>query len=99
MDDLNVSKVIINPKLKRLGFLATPNPTSGAFTIEFYPQPVNLKAIQVYNISGQKLSEINVASGQTSNYYRLDISRYTAGTYVVRAVFTDKVITRKIVKF
>ena len=98
LDDVNLRTVIINPNLKRLGFLATPNPTNGVITVQFYPAPTNLRALQVYNISGQKLVDVNVASGQASNYYRLDITKYNSGTYIVRAVFTDRVVTRKIVK-
>ncbi|MCW3112444.1 MAG: type sorting protein [Segetibacter sp.] len=99
LDDISVRTVIINPNLKRLGFLATPNPTNGLITVQFYPQPVNLRAIQVYDIAGHKLTEITIANGQSGNYYRLDVTKYAAGTYVVRAVFTDRVITRKLLKF
>jgi hypothetical protein len=99
LDDVNLRTVIINPNLKRLGFLATPNPTNGIITVQFYPQPTNLRAIQVYSISGQKLVEVNTSNGQAGNYYRLDISRYAPGTYIVRALFTDRVITTKILKF
>ncbi|MDQ6815758.1 MAG: M43 family zinc metalloprotease [Bacteroidota bacterium] len=99
LDDVNVRTVIINPNLKRLGFLATPNPTNGIITVQFYPPPSNLKGLQVYNITGQKLVDINVSSGQATNYYQIDITKYLAGTYVLRAVFTDRVITKKIMKF
>lgn len=99
LDDINVRTVIINPNLKSRGFLVTPNPTSGAITVQFYPQPNNLRALQVYSITGQKLAEVTVANGQANNSYRLDISRYAAGTYVVRAVFTDRVVTSKLLKY
>ena len=98
LDDINLRTVIINPNLKRLGFLATPNPTSGVITVQFYPQPTNLRALQVYDIAGQKIAEVSGANVQTSNYYRFDITRYAAGTYIVRAVFSDRVITNKILK-
>ncbi len=98
LDDINMRTVTINPNLKREGFLVTPNPTSGAVTVQFYPQPANLRALQVYTITGQKIYEMNIATGQANNYYRFNISRYASGTYIVRAVFTDKVITKKIMK-
>jgi hypothetical protein len=98
LDDVNVRTVVVNPNLKRQGFLVTPNPTSGMIAVQFYPQPVNLTAIQVYNMTGQKLWEIST-SGQANNYYSLNISGYAAGTYIVRAVFTDRVITREIIKY
>jgi len=98
LDDINVRTVIINPNLKRQGFLVTPNPTNGVIAVQFYPQPQNLKAIQVYDLTGRKLTEVLI-NGGANNYYSLNISSYAAGTYVVRAVFTDRVITRKIIKY
>jgi hypothetical protein len=98
LDDINVRTVIINPNLKSQGFLVTPNPTSGIIAVQFYPQAVNLKAIQVYNMMGQKIMEVPI-TGSASNYYNLNIGSYAAGTYIVRAVFTDRVITRKIIKY
>ncbi|MCW3080004.1 MAG: type sorting protein [Segetibacter sp.] len=99
LDDVHLRTVIINPNLKRLGFLATPNPNNGVINVQFYPQPTNLRALQVYDIAGQKLTEVIIPNGQASNYYRLDITKYSAGIYIVRAVFTDRVITSKILKF
>ncbi|HSU52382.1 MAG TPA: T9SS type A sorting domain-containing protein, partial [Segetibacter sp.] len=64
-----------------------------------YPQPSDLRALQVYNIAGQKLLEIDVEAGQENNYYQFNLSKYAPGTYVVRAVFTDRVVTTKILKF
>jgi hypothetical protein len=98
LDDINLRTVRINPNLKRQGFLITPNPTSGVIAVQFYPQPANLKAIQVYNLTGQKISEV-VVNGNANNYYSINITNHAAGIYVVRAVFTDRSVTRKIVKF
>jgi Pregnancy-associated plasma protein-A/Secretion system C-terminal sorting domain len=99
LDDINVRTVIVNPNLKKRGFLVTPNPTSGAITVQFYPQPNTLRALEIYTMAGQKLMEVNIANGQANNTYNLDISRYAAGIYMVRAVFTDSVVTSKILKY
>jgi len=99
LDDINVRTVVINPNLKRLGFLVTPNPTSGAVLVQFYPQPANLRAVQVFNVAGQKLIEVNAANGQANNSYSLDLSRFSAGTYIIRAVLTDRVIINKVLKY
>lgn len=99
LDDINVRSVFINPNLKRVGFLVTPNPTSGAIMVQFYPQPSSLRALQVYNISGQKLTEVNIQDGQANNSYNIDLTSFAPGTYILRAVFSDRVITRKILKF
>jgi hypothetical protein len=98
LDDINVRPVFINPNLKRLGFLATPNPTTDAILVQFYPQPNTLRALQVYNISGQKLIEVAIQNGQANNSYSIDLTRFAAGTYILRAVFNDRVITKKILK-
>jgi hypothetical protein len=97
LDDVNLRTVVINPNLKAQGFLVTPNPVVSYVAVQFYPQPINLRAIQLYSIAGQKLFELST-SGQANNYYSLDMSRFAPGTFVVRAVFTDKVLIKKIIK-
>ena len=97
LDDVNFRTITVNPFLKEKGFLVTPNPTSGAITVQFYPQPLNLQTIQVFSMAGQKLTE-TPTYGQTRNFYSFDLRGYASGTYIVRAVFSDRVIVRKIVK-
>lgn len=98
LDDINLRTVNINPNLKKQGFLITPNPTNGVIAVQFYPQPSNLKAIQIYNLMGQKISEVLINELAT-NYYSFDINKNAPGTYIVRVVYSDKVITKKIIKF
>lgn len=97
LDDINLRTVTVNRYLKEQGFHVTPNPARGAIAIQFYPQPEDLKAIQLYNMSGQKVSEI-ITNGQVNNYYNFDISRFQSGTYIVRAVFSNRVVVRKFIK-
>lgn len=99
LDDINLRTVVINPNLKAQGLLITPNPTSGMIAVQFYPYPVKLNAIQIFNGLGQKIQEVNVAGGQASNYYNFNLSSYTSGTYYVRVVFNDRVIIKKVIKF
>lgn len=98
LDDVNVYTKIINPNLKAKGFLVTPNPAYSMIQVQFYPQPVNLRAIALYSVSGQLMATIEVPDGQSRNNYPIDISRYAAGMYIVRAVFSDKVVTQQIIK-
>jgi hypothetical protein len=98
LDDINLRTVVVNPNLKATGFLVTPNPTSGAIVIQFYPQPANLKAIQLFNDIGQQIAQIDIVVGQGNSRYNLDLGRYPRGMYTVRTVFTDRVMTRKIIK-
>lgn len=98
LDDINLRTQTINPNLKASGFLVTPNPTKGNVTVQFYPNPVNLISIQLYNITGQKLLQQQIVSGSGLPIYQFDISKYSAGTYFVRAIFKDKIVTKKIIK-
>ncbi|MCW3118621.1 MAG: hypothetical protein JWM28_2703, partial [Chitinophagaceae bacterium] len=97
LDDINVRTVTVNPNLKMKGYLVTPNPTNGQVTIQFYPQPVDLKGIVIFSSLGQKVAETSIATGQANNYYTYDLSRDAPGVYIIRAFFTDRTITKKIV--
>ncbi|WP_336514224.1 M43 family zinc metalloprotease [Pollutibacter soli] len=97
LDDINLRKVNINPNLKAKGFLVTPNPVRDRVTIQFYPVPATLKAIQLFNSTGQKMAEINVGANP-GVYYQFQTAGMVRGIYFVRAVFTDKVEVRKILK-
>ena len=98
LDDINLRTLTVNPNLKAKGFLVTPNPASGRLSVQFYPQPDGLQAVQLFSVSGQKLAEYWTSDGQPNNLYNFDLSRYAAGTYFVRAVFTDRVVVEKILK-
>ena len=98
LDDIQLRNVTVNPNLKAQGFLVTPNPTSGNLAVQFYPQPTNLRAIEIYSMAGQKLEQLNTGNGQR-NYYRFDLTKYAAGNYIVRAIFTDKVLTKRITRY
>ncbi|MEO6314817.1 MAG: M43 family zinc metalloprotease [Chitinophagaceae bacterium] len=97
LDDINLRTVSINPNLKARGFLATPSPTTGLVTIQFYPQPTAIKSIDIFNMSGQKVAAF-IPNAQ-SNYYQLNITQAAAGAYVVRIVMGDKVLVKKIIKY
>jgi hypothetical protein len=98
LDDINLRKVIVNSNVKAQGFVLTPNPTTGSFILQFYPQPANLKGVQVFNSIGQRIFETRFPNGQGYNNYQVDLSRYQKGMYIVNAIFEDKVLTKKIIK-
>ncbi|MEP7279652.1 MAG: M43 family zinc metalloprotease [Bacteroidota bacterium] len=97
LDDINLRTVTLNPNLKSRGFLVTPSPTTGIIVVQFYPQPTDIKSIQVFTMAGQKIAEI-IPTGQ-SNSYTFNISPYAAGVYIVRVVMGNNVITKKIIKY
>ncbi|MCE7072674.1 choice-of-anchor J domain-containing protein [Dyadobacter sp. CY327] len=98
LDDINIRTVTINPNLKEAGFLVTPNPTSGKVSVQFYPRPEGLRSVSIYNVSGQKIAEQQIAGEVSSNVYDFDLTNYASGLYIVKAEFTDRVLTKKIVK-
>ncbi len=99
LDDINIRTVTVNPNLKEAGFLVSPNPTDGAISVQFYPHPANLKGIYIYNTSGQLIEDKLITNGVvTTNIYNFDLTYASAGLYIVKAVFEDKILTRKFVK-
>jgi len=100
LDDINIRTVTLNPNLKEAGFLVTPNPTSGLISVQFYPHPAGLRSIHIYNVSGQEITKLTLPEGEVStNIYEFNLQNYAAGMYIVKAVFDDKTLTKKIVKY
>ncbi|WP_276486019.1 M43 family zinc metalloprotease [Paraflavitalea pollutisoli] len=97
LDDINLYKVVINPNLKDKGILVTPNPTSGALSVQFYPNPNNLKSISIYNMAGQKVAERRF-SNNAGTRIDFDLSAYASGLYTVRIVLGDKTTVHKVMK-
>ncbi len=98
LDDINLRTVTINPNLKKQGFLLTPNPTGGPLTVQFYPPPTNLQSIGIYSVTGQRILEDPVI-GKGNSLYSFNLGSLAAATYFIRIVYSDKVVTRKIVKY
>jgi len=98
LDDINIRTVTVNPNLKEAGFLVSPNPTDGDISVQFYPHPEKLTGIYIYNVSGQLVSERVMNRVVPGNVYDFDLKYCPAGLYVVKAVFSDRVLTKKFVK-
>jgi hypothetical protein len=99
LDDINIRTVTVNPNLKEEGFLVTPNPTDGAVSVQFYPHPARLQSIQIYSVGGKLMAERKIVNGHVpGNVYDFELVNCNAGLYVVRAIFGDKVLTKKFVK-
>ncbi len=98
LDDINLRTQTVNPNLKATGFLVTPNPAKNNIIVQFYPNPVKLISVQLYNFIGQKLVEKSIGAGTGVPLYNFNINNFPTGTYIVRAVYEDKVITKKFIK-
>lgn len=99
LDDIKIRTVVVNPNLKEAGFLVTPNPTNGAISVQFYPAPTGLLRIEIYNISGQLIEKQNFEGIAKPGYqFGFDLTYAAGGMYIVKAVFADKVLTKRFVK-
>jgi hypothetical protein len=97
LDDIGVYNKNVNPNLRSKGFMVTPNPATNIVTVQFYPDPLTLKTIIIYNSMGQKVAE-RVAMDNGSGNYTFDMTRFVSGVYFVQAVFSDKKFTQKVIK-
>lgn len=97
LDNINMYSVTLPAKLKQDGYLIAPNPFSGGFTIRHYLRPVDLKGIQITNAAGQLIWEKRYSGNAQSNI-PVDLSRMASGIYNVKMIYSNKVVTQRIVK-
>ena len=97
LDDILISTKTLPLKLKQNGYLITPNPFNSSFSVQHYVRPVALRGIQVATSSGQVVYSRNFGGDAQSNI-NIDLSRYSAGVYLVKLIYNDKVVTERVVK-
>lgn len=97
LDDISIISKTNNPNLVSKGFMVTPNPATDAITIQFYPTPLTLKAIILYNSAGQKVAE-QVATENGTSTYTFNVSHFASGTYFIQAICSDKKFIQKVIK-
>ncbi|HEY1199678.1 MAG TPA: M43 family zinc metalloprotease, partial [Niastella sp.] len=98
IDDINLYKKGSHANLNGQEYVITPNPSSGPLTIQFGTTPVNLKGISLYNSLGQKIAEKIIGNNTPATLYRFNLSQYASGVYVVRLVYSDHTVSRKIIR-
>jgi hypothetical protein len=77
--------------------MVTPNPTTGRVAVQFYPNPVFVKGINIFNSLGRLVISQHVNGPGSSTYY-FDLGKFDRGVYYVQVVLGDKVITQKVLK-
>ncbi|HUR10333.1 MAG TPA: T9SS type A sorting domain-containing protein, partial [Flavitalea sp.] len=97
IDNINISTVTLPARLKKNGFMISPNPFDGVFNVQHLLAPANLKGIQVSNAAGQVVFS-RVYNGNATNNMRIDLSRYASGVYHIKLLYDNKVITERIIK-
>ncbi len=66
-----------------------PNPTTGTINID---NVANGSTIKVYNMLGAELEVLNNAN----EFNTIDLSKYNAGTYLVKVLNNDNVVVNKV---
>lgn len=98
LDDINLYTKETNPILKKEKVLVVPNPTTGTLTIQFLGNPPNLKAVSIYNVSGQLISQKSGSAVDGNNRITFDLSSVSDGIYFVKISYSDHQIVKKIIK-
>jgi hypothetical protein len=98
LDDINIKTITLPTALKNKGYLLTPNPTTGLLTLQHYPSAASLKGITVFNSTGQMVWRSDYGATPAMTTIRIDLSNIPPGIYFVRLLYTDKILTQKILK-
>lgn len=99
LDDVNIYSVRLPNALKEKGLTISPNPTSGIINIRHYPTTSGLQGITVYSSTGQLVFKEQYNGGfQAPNFTQVNLWNQASGIYIVRLVYADRVVTRKILK-
>jgi hypothetical protein len=75
-------------------FVMYPNPANDYFTLS-WDATNGLNAVQVYDISGKRLLDININTAATEQ--TIDVSSLSPGMYMVRVFNDNNVVTKKLV--
>ncbi|MGV3767572.1 MAG: choice-of-anchor J domain-containing protein [Chitinophagaceae bacterium] len=97
LDDVNVYGRNLPSKLKEDGFLIAPTITANLLMVQHYRQPTALRYIRLLNTAGQQVFQRQY-NGNASSYIELHLGHLAAGTYFIQLGYTDRHVTKKIVK-
>lgn len=69
---------------KKLDCILYPNPNNGQFTIDYTSEKAEALTIEIIDITGSKVAVKNWDVNSGENRYKLDLSAYSKGFYIVR---------------
>jgi hypothetical protein len=98
LDNINIKSEVLPTKLKSQGYMITPNPSNGLFSVRHFRLPTTLLGVEIYNAIGQRVWYKQFGSGNAPANIAVDISRLAAGVYEVRLNYSDKNIVERIIK-
>lgn len=97
IDNVNLYSKNLSATLKTNGFVIAPNPVKDVVVLQHYLAPTNLRGVGFYNAAGQRLMYQSF-NGNADSYLPFNISRFAAGIYSVKVVYTNKTVTQRIIK-
>lgn len=97
LDNIHIYPVILPERLKKNGYLVFPNPTGNHIYIRHIKDPEDLVAVEISNMQGQLLLRKSFRKNATRQF-QLDMKPFSTGVYQLRLVYTDRVITERIIK-
>ena len=98
LDDINIKTITLPPVLKDKGYLLAPNPTTGNLILQHYPNASSLKGVAVYNSIGQLVWKGDYGTTPAMTTIHINLMNAAPGIYFVRLLYTNKVMTEKILK-
>jgi hypothetical protein len=98
LDGINIYTKTLPARLKNNGYLISPNPFTSGFIIQSFPNANNLKAVEIFNATGQLVYKRNFATGTADAYLPVDLNRMAPGMYSVRLTYTDRVEFERVIK-
>jgi len=98
IDDINIFTKTLAPKLKKNGYLISPNPFSSRFVLQHFPNANDLKGLNVYSSSGQLVYRKSWALGSADSYIEINLNSLPAGLYIIKLQYSDRVVTEKVIK-
>jgi hypothetical protein len=98
IDDVNIYTKTLAPKLKKNGYLISPNPFTSRFILQHFPNADDLKGINVYTSSGQLVFKKSWAMGTADSYVEINLNSLPSGLYIVQMHYADRVVTEKVIK-
>ncbi|MGN6494429.1 MAG: M43 family zinc metalloprotease [Agriterribacter sp.] len=98
LDDIRIYSRELPPALIEKGLIVAPNPTTGLVTIQHYPAATGLRSVAVFTSTGQLRYKIDYSTTTPATYIPVDLSKVADGIYFIKLIYTDKIITKKILK-
>jgi hypothetical protein len=97
LDRINIEPVTLAERLKKNGFIITPNPFNNIFVIRHLVAPTALRSVVISNTAGQIVYRQDFR-GDAGNYIEVNLGRYSSGMYNVKLIYSYTTVNVKMLK-